>query len=74
MIRDGENGFLVDFFSAADIVARVIEVLAAGRDGFAELRQNARTTIVENYDLQTICLPAQLKLLETAATAFLVHD
>lgn len=66
MIRDGENGLLVDFFSAAEISERVVEVLTAGCDGYAYIRQNARRTIVEKYDLKTICLPAQLKLLETA--------
>lgn len=66
VIREGENGLLVDFFAPAEIVQRVCSVLAEGRDGFAEIRQNARRTIVENYDLKTICLPAQLKLIETA--------
>ena len=66
MIWDGENGLLVDFFNPTEIAEHVIEVLAAGRDGYADIRQNARRTIVENYDLKTICLPAQLQLLETA--------
>jgi glycosyltransferase involved in cell wall biosynthesis len=66
MIRDGENGFLVDFFSTTAISERVVEVLAAGRDGYVDIRQNARRTIVGKYDLKTICLPAQLQLLETA--------
>ena len=66
MIRDGENGLLVDFFTVTQISERVVDVLAAGRDGYADIRQNARRTIVEKYDLKTICLPAQLKLLETA--------
>jgi glycosyltransferase involved in cell wall biosynthesis len=66
MIRDGENGLLVDFFSAPAISERVVEVLAAGREGYADIRQSARRTIVEKYDLKTICLPAQLQLLETA--------
>jgi glycosyltransferase involved in cell wall biosynthesis len=66
MIRDGENGLLVDFFSAPAISERVVEVLAAGRDGYADIRQSARRSIVEKYDLKTICLPAQLQLLETA--------
>lgn len=68
IIRDGENGLLVDFFSAAEISERVVEVLAAGRDGYADIRQNARRTIVDKYDLKTICLPAQLQLLKTAMT------
>jgi glycosyltransferase involved in cell wall biosynthesis len=66
MIRDGENGLLVDFYSPAEISKRVVDVLAAGRDGYSDIRQNARRTIVENYDLKTICLPAQLQLLEKA--------
>lgn len=66
VIREGENGLLVDFFAPAEIAQRVCRVLEAGRDGFAEIRQHARQTIVDNYDLNTICLPAQLKLIETA--------
>lgn len=66
VIREGENGLLVDFFAPAEIAQRVCSVLEAGRDGFAEIRQHARQTIVDNYDLNTICLPAQLKLIETA--------
>jgi glycosyltransferase involved in cell wall biosynthesis len=66
VIRDGENGLLVDFFSPQEIAERVIEGLAAGKDGYAELRRNARRTIVEQYDLGTICLQAQLQLLERA--------
>lgn len=64
VIRDGENGLLVDFFKPEEIAERVVETLAADKDGFATLRQNARRTIVENYDLKTICLPKQLGLLE----------
>ena len=65
-IRDGENGLLVDFFSMPEISERVVEVLAAGRNGYADIRLNARHTIIEKYDLKTICLPAQLQLLDTA--------
>ena len=57
-------GLLVDYFSAAGISERVVEVLAALRDGNADLRQAARRAIVENYDLKSISLPAQLQLLE----------
>jgi glycosyltransferase involved in cell wall biosynthesis len=65
VIRDGENGFLVDFFSPARISERVVEALEAGRNSHADIRQNARRTIVEKYDLKTICLPAQLEFLKT---------
>ena len=66
VIRDGENGLLVDFYSPAEIAERVVAALEAGRNGYADIRRNARSTIVEKYDLKTICLPAQLNLLERA--------
>ena len=65
VIRDGENGVLVDMFAPAQIAERVIEALA-DRPRFAPLREAARRTIVEHYDLRRICLPAQLQLIETA--------
>ena len=64
VIRNGENGLLVDFFKPEEIAERVVEGLAAGKNGYADIRENARRTIVENYDLASICLPAQLRLLE----------
>ena len=66
VVRDGENGFLVDFFSPAEIAERVVSVLQAGRYDYIGVRQNARRTIIEKYDLKTICLPAQLQLLGKA--------
>ena len=66
VIRDGENGLLVDIFSPDEIARRVVGVLA-DRNTYAALGQSARKTIVENYDLRTICLPAQLRLLNMAA-------
>jgi glycosyltransferase involved in cell wall biosynthesis len=67
VIRDGENGLLVDFFSPENIAERVIEALAKP-DAFRKIRENARRTIVEDYDLRTICLPAQLKMLRAACS------
>ena len=63
VIRDGENGILVDFFKPAEIAERVIEGLAEP-DAFTAPRENARRTIVERYDLKRVCLPAQLKMLQ----------
>lgn len=62
VIRDGDNGWLVDIFSPADIASRVIAALTDCA-GHAALREAARRTVVERYDLQTICLPAHLQLL-----------
>ncbi|HEY5900339.1 MAG TPA: glycosyltransferase [Burkholderiales bacterium] len=61
VIRDRENGLLVDFFSAEAIAARVDEALSM--DSWP-LRVAARRTVVERYDLKRVCLPAQLRLVE----------
>jgi glycosyltransferase involved in cell wall biosynthesis len=68
VIRDGENGLLVDFFSPDQVAQRVVDVLEQP-EAFATIRRNARRTILEKYDLQTICLPAQLRLLDLARQA-----
>jgi glycosyltransferase involved in cell wall biosynthesis len=66
VIRDGENGVLVDFFSPADIAAQVIAALAEPAH-FAPVRVRARQHIVDRYDLRRICLPAQLNLIAQLA-------
>lgn len=63
VLRDGENGLVVDFFSPVEIAKRVVAVLEDPA-AYALLRKNARRTIVEHYDLKTICLPQQLQLLQ----------
>jgi glycosyltransferase involved in cell wall biosynthesis len=63
VIRDGENGLLVDFFSPQQIADRVVDALS-DRAAFAAIRKAARQTVVDRYDLKRICLPAQLQLLE----------
>jgi len=66
VIREGENGLLVDFFSHEAIANRVVAALN-DPGSYATLRKNARRTVVESYDLSSICLPAQVRLLEKAA-------
>ena len=61
VIKDGDNGLLVDFFSPEQIAARVDEAL---RDPMEHLRQRARETVVEKFDLKRVCLPAQIKLVD----------
>jgi glycosyltransferase involved in cell wall biosynthesis len=60
VIRDGENGLLVDFFSTEQIAARIDEALSM-KDSTL-LRERARGTVIERYDLKRVCLPAQLGL------------
>lgn len=66
VVRDGENGILVDFFDGSGLARRVQEALQA-HDGLGKMRQAARATVVEQYDLATRCLPAQIALVERLA-------
>lgn len=65
VIRQGENGLLVDFFSPAEIAEAVVGALADPAL-VAPLRAAARRTALA-YDLKRICLPAHLRLIETVA-------
>jgi len=61
VIRDGQNGLLVDFFSPQQIAERIDHALAMDQ---TPLRIAARATVVDRYDLQRVCLPAQIQLVE----------
>jgi hypothetical protein len=52
----------VNFLSPDEVADRVIDALEDNHS-FASLLQNARQTIVDRFDLRTICLPAQLRML-----------
>jgi len=60
MITHGHNGLLVDFFDHQALAETVADTLAR-RDSLHALRQAARQTIVERYDLHRHCLPAQMR-------------
>jgi glycosyltransferase involved in cell wall biosynthesis len=62
VITDGDNGLLVDFFDTQALTDRVTDVLSH-RDQMDLMRENARKTIVDRYDLKTICLPQQERLI-----------
>jgi len=66
VIRDGENGLLVDFFDPQAIAGRVAEVLAHP-DRMAAIRARARDHVVARYDLRTRCLDRQIALAEHLA-------
>ncbi|MFD0934173.1 glycosyltransferase [Methylobacterium trifolii] len=65
VIRDRQNGVLVDFFSPAAISEAVVDALAKPHAHRA-LRQAARRT-AEGYDLKKVCLPRQVRLIEQVA-------
>ncbi len=63
VISNNENGFLVNFFDHQEISTKVNEILANPKK-FQHIRKNARKKIIENFDLEKICLPRSLELID----------
>lgn len=64
VIRNGKNGYLVDFFDTEKLATKVAEVLENRKSReIATMRKNARQTVVEGFDLRRVCLPRHLELL-----------
>jgi glycosyltransferase involved in cell wall biosynthesis len=63
VIADESNGLLVDFFSPDEIVNAVCRACEQPEQ-MAELRRAARQTVLDHYDLHSVCLPRQTALLE----------
>lgn len=59
VISDGETGRLVDFFDGEAQVRETVALLDAPAER-ARLGKAARALVVDNYDLKSKCLPAQL--------------
>ena len=64
VIDHGVNGLLCDFFDAEALAMQLAEVLE-NRGSYQHLRDQARRTAVERYDLEHVCLPQQLALAES---------
>jgi glycosyltransferase involved in cell wall biosynthesis len=63
VIEDGVNVLLVDYFDGEALAGAIARVLAdPARHG--SLGEAARATVVERFDLQRVCLPAQLALVD----------
>jgi glycosyltransferase involved in cell wall biosynthesis len=64
VMRDGENGELVDFFDVEALTGRIANALARREDvATNRIRSAARDTVIKRYDVNTVCLPAYLDLL-----------
>jgi glycosyltransferase involved in cell wall biosynthesis len=63
VIEHGHNGLLVNFFDVKGLAETVLEVLKHP-DDYRSMRENARASIIERYDLQKVCLPQQIELLQ----------
>jgi len=64
---DGVNGMLVDFLSPAQVAERIEEALV-NHDQLQPLRARARQSVIDRYDLLSVCLPQQLALIEWLAS------
>lgn len=60
VIKEGENGLLVDFFAAKGIADSICQVLSHP-ERFQALGEKARQTVIERYDLNTVTLPRWVK-------------
>lgn len=65
VIKHNKNGLIVNFFDKGQIVETVTKVLE-NTNNFNRLRLNARKTIIDKYDLKTVCLPKHISLIEEA--------
>jgi glycosyltransferase involved in cell wall biosynthesis len=73
VIRDGNNGLLVDFFSPQGLAETIDRVLSRP-DRMADIRRRARQTMVERYELRGVCLPRHIALVDAVAAGRLPPD
>lgn len=63
VIEHGKSGLLVNFFDVAGLAETVVDTLSRPQH-YAPLRVAAREAAIARYDLQSICLPQQIQLIE----------
>ena len=63
VIKDKENGLLVDFFDVKALADEIAQVLESP-GYYTSLAKAARNTIEQTYELNDICLPSQIELIE----------
>jgi len=66
VIRDGDNGFLTDFFDSEALATRALDLIAR-REQTAAIGLRGRATVLQDYDFETVGLPAYLDLLKPLA-------
>lgn len=64
VLRDGVNGRLVDFFDVKGWSAALTDALA-NPGAHEKMRIAARRTVLDRYDLKTICLPQMVEFVES---------
>jgi glycosyltransferase involved in cell wall biosynthesis len=63
VITHQTNGLLFDFFSPQELAEVTIRALERP-DLYKEMREEARRTIIAKYDLESLCLPSHIDLIE----------
>lgn len=63
ILKDNYNGFLFDFYNVNQLIEKV-EYALNNQDKTTSIRNNARESIVKNYDLKTI-LPKQIEYIKS---------
>ncbi len=73
VVTHGETGLLADFF---DVDGRARQIIAALEDpkAHAPIREAARRHVVSTYDLQSVCLPAHLALIDKLLAGEVSND
>jgi len=66
VIEDGTNGLLVPFLDIDGLADRVVEALA-NPSKYLDIRARARQHVVDNYDMERVCLPKMLSLMNLSA-------
>jgi glycosyltransferase involved in cell wall biosynthesis len=67
VIEDGRNGLLVPFFDIDGLAGRVIEVLSHP-SRFLEMRLHARQHVVDHFDMERLCIPSMIELMNAPAS------
>ena len=63
VVRHTHDALLVDFFDIEALAEQVGRVLNKPQE-YQAMREQARKTVLERYDLESVCLPQQLALLQ----------
>ena len=63
VIRNKEDGLMVNFIDENELAGQISEALESP-ETYAPLAIAARNTIKQNYELNDICLPSQIELIE----------
>lgn len=66
-IKDNYNGLLVDFFDTDELAQKVVYALE-NQDQMQQIRENARQTVIENYDIK-LTLPKHYDIINRVVAA-----